>query len=155
MVILNDQQIIDNTKIEPDGDHWKMTCPLPDGDSFSQLAKSKESAQKHIISWCESVRRYVAEKEEARQAELLAAKKRRAQNVELPDKYKDDPEMVKAATLPSSDPKVAVMQWYEDTQARIDELSELIDDAKDERDRLRDERDKIEPIIKSWEGRES
>lgn len=153
MVILNDQQIIDNTKIEPEGEHWKMTCPLPDGDSFSQLAKSKESAQKHIISWCESVRRYMSEKEEARQAELLAAKKRRqaGEVIEAPGPAAE----TVAVAPPSSDPKVAVMTWYEETQARIDELGEIIEEAKEERNRLRNERDKIEPIIKSWEGRES
>ena len=150
---LNDTQIIDNTRIQQEDDGTvTMFMPLPDGDVYKQRAQSKESAQKHIMKFCEAVRAYEQAKEEQRQEEILAAKKRRQQNVELPEKYKNDPEMVKAASPP--DTKTQILIYFDDLQYEIDELGEKIEAMKERRNKLRDERDSIEPIIKVWRNHE-
>jgi len=41
-----------------------MIMPLPDGDIYKQKATSSESAKKHILAWCESVRGYINSKEQ-------------------------------------------------------------------------------------------
>lgn len=144
--MLNDQQIINNTKItENDDGTVTMTAVLPDGDKYIQKAKNSESARKHIIQWCEAVRAYMNSKEEERQRKIEDAVARRKAGITTevaPTPPKVD----------NSNPVEAVMVWYANAQQRIDELGEQIKQLTDERNKLRNERDKIAPVVKVWSG---
>lgn len=151
---MNDQLIIENTHFEVD-ETERLICytNLPDGTRFAQAVSSKEAVQKNMIGWCNTVREHILVKEANEEAEKMAAKKRRV--TENAPTVEDRDSTVEAR-LPaeSKNPRVAVLAWYDDTQAEIDALSKLIVDAKHERDRLRDERDKITPVIKAWRNGE-
>ena len=144
--MLNDQQIIDNTKITEDADGTvTLTVALPDGDKYVQKARSSESAKKHIIQWCEAVRNYMASKEDEKHRRIEDAIARRKAGVIPPED--------KAPKIPQTEnPVEAVMVWYANAQQRIDELGEQIKRLTDERNNLRNERDKIAPIVKVWNG---
>lgn len=150
---MNDNDIIHKTKVlEVEGkDYVELVIELPDGEEFKQRAKDADSAKKHIMAWCDSVRGHWDSKQAAKREEQEAriARRKAGLTEEAPEKPQE------ARTLPpSTDPRVGVLEWYERTQARIDELSDMIEACKDERDRLRDERDKITPVIKAWQGGE-
>lgn len=147
MSVLNDQQIINNTRIIPEDDHVRMIMSLPDGEEFSQLAKDADSAKKHIISWCESVRSYIKSKEQAREEELEAKKARRKMGEAV-----RPPEKPSNATSPavSGDPKQLVVEHYKRLQEEIDSLGEEIEAKKSRRNSLRDERDKLKPVMEIW-----
>lgn len=150
---MNDNEIIHKTKVLPvEGESFvELVIELPDGELFKQRAKNADSAKKHIMAWCETVRGYWENKQTSRKEEQEEAIKRRKRgDLPTPSRQPEKPSEPAA----SSDPRVSVLEWYEKTQARIDELSEMIDACKDERDRLRNERDKITPIIKAWQGGE-
>lgn len=150
---MNDNDIIHKTKVvEVEGeDCVELVIELPDGEEFKQRAKNADSAKKHIMAWCDSVRNHWDSKQAAKREEQEAriARRKAGLTAEAPEKPQE------ACILPpSTDPRVGVLEWYERTQARIDELSDMIEACKDERDRLRDERDKITPVIKAWQGGE-
>ena len=153
---MNDNDIIHKTKVvEVEGEEYvELVIELPDGEEFKQRAKNADSAKKHIMAWCDSVRGHWDNKQAARREEQEAKIARRKAG--LTENAPRPPEKPQDETSPpsSTDPRVSVMEWYEKTQARIDELSEMIEACKDERDRLRDERDKITPVIKAWQGGE-
>lgn len=150
---MNDNDIIHKTKVvEVEGeDCVELVIELPDGEEFKQRAKNADSAKKHIMAWCDSVRGHWDSKQAAKREEQEARIARRKAG--MPAEPPEKPQAT--STLPpSTDPRVGVLEWYEKTQARIDELSDMIEACKDERDRLRDERDKITPVIKAWQGGE-
>lgn len=145
--MLNDQQIITNTRITDNDDGTvTMTAILPDGDKYVQMAKSAESAKKHIIQWCDGVRAYMASKEEDRHRKIEDAVARRKQGI------KDAPAPSISAKDVTANPVEAVMIWYANAQQRIDELGEQIKELENERNQLRNERDKIAPVVKVWSG---
>jgi hypothetical protein len=141
---MNDQTIISNTHFETDGDRLICYTVLPDGDRFEQQVSSQEAVQKNMIGWCNTVREFMKAKETALEEERIAAKRRKK------DEESSSTEI--GTTVPQGNAKEAVIAWYENTQARIDELSDTIKLLLDERDALRDERDKIRPIIEAWKG---
>lgn len=142
---LNDNDIIHNTRIVPsDKGYVEMKILLPDGEEFVQRAKDAESAKKHIIAWCESVRGYVADKAEQKKEEARAKKLRKESG------FDDVPQP--ASSAEKTDSRRMVMDHYDWLQSRIDELSSEISARKEERDTLRDERDKLKPIITVWRG---
>jgi hypothetical protein len=160
--MMNDQSIIDNTHFkEVEG---KLICytNLPGEDKFAQEVSSKEAVQKNMIGWCNTVREYMNVKEREAEREREAAKARRqAEQAELaafppedaavsPEPQPSTPSVTSVAG--GGDPREAVLTWYEDTQAKIDDLSQIIHDAREERKHLRDERDRIKPIIDAWKG---
>jgi hypothetical protein len=155
--MMNDQSIIDNTHFkEVEG---KLICytNLPGEDKFAQEVSSKEAVQKNMIGWCNTVREYMNVKEREAEREREAAKARRqAEQAELAVFPPEDAGTVATptttASVTPSDPKESVLSWYEDTQAKIDDLSQIIHDAQEERKHLRDERDRIKPIIDAWKG---
>ncbi len=151
--MMNDQSIIDNTHFkEVEG---KLICytNLPGDDKFAQEVSSKEAVQKNMIGWCNTVREYLNVKEREAEREREAAKARRVAEKGTVTPATSAPNTVSVETVPTSaDPKEAVMAWYEETQEKIDDLSQIIHDAQEERKHLRDERDRIKPIIDAWKG---
>ena len=145
MTTLSDTQIIDNTHFEEleDGSVECYTV-LPGGDEFRETVPSREIVAKNMIGWCNTVREYLKQQEEGQEAEKLAKKERRKATgaPESPSKP------VSVDML--ADPKLAVIDWYISVQGEIDDLGEVIREAKERRNKLRDERDKIEPIVKAW-----
>lgn len=152
MTTLSDTLIIDNTHFEVD-ETERLICytNLPDGTRFAQAVSSKEAVQKNMIGWCNTVREFLRAKERDEEDEKIAARIRRQAESPLEDAGTVATPTTTASVTPS-DPKEAVLAWYEDTQAQIDDLSETIHNAMDRRDRLRDERDRIKPIIDAWKG---
>ena len=147
MTTLNDQQIIDNTRITPQEDHVKMMITLPDGEEYSQMAKDADSAKKHIIAWCDSVRSYIKQKEADRLEELAAARKRRGTEHPV-----TAPERPVEETSPESgtSPQQLVISHYKHLQEEIDRLGIEVEEKKKKRNSLRDERDKLKPVMEIW-----
>ena len=148
-MILSDTEIIDNTHFEDvsiDGCEAgaKLLCytVLPNGERFQEVVPDRETVQKNMIGWCNTVREYVSRMEQETLDQQVAAKKVRQSGSEA----------VSEDIPPSEDPKVAVIEWFATVQAKIDELGEIIESATVKRNKLRDERDRIEPIIKAWRG---
>lgn len=149
MTTLSDTQIIDNTHFQ-ENDDGTVECytVLPGEDEFREKVPSREVVAKNMIGWCNTVREYLRQKEEGDVEERVAKKERRKSGAPSGPA----PEPVSEARL--SDPKLAVIDWYISVQAEIDELGEVIKEAKEKRNKLRDERDKIEPIVTAWKGSE-
>lgn len=148
-MILSDTEIIDNTHFEDvsiDGCEAgaKLLCytVLPNGERFQEVVPDRETVQKNMIGWCNTVREYVSRMEQETLDQQVAAKKVRQSGSEA----------VSEDIPPSEDPKLAIIAWFEATQAEITELGEKIMADRELRDKLRDERDRIEPIIKAWRG---
>ena len=142
--MVNDQTLIDNTHFkEEDG---KLICytVLPDGLIFEQEVSNKEAVQKNMIGWCNTVREYISVLAQQKEEERLAKKERRKSGVDA---------SVSGAEEKIPEPEGiqdSILQWYDNTQAEIDSLSEQIKQLKERRTTLRDERDKITPIIRAW-----
>lgn len=143
--MISDKEIMGGTTILPHPDKGVTLRYEIDADhAFEQRAESAESAKKHIIRWCEAVRQYATQVEKDKQEEALARRKARGAHPPAPD--------VGPALTAVANPKEAILQWMEETQAKIDELGLVIENAQAERKQLRDERDKIKPIVDAWKG---
>jgi len=142
MTILSDTQIIDNTHFH-DRDDGKVECftALPGGEEFREVVPEREAVTKNMIAWCNTVREYLKVQEESKG--VARGEERKARQEPL------------SASDGTSDPKVAVLEWFSTVQSKIDHLGEQIDLYTLERNALRDERDRIEPIIKAWKGGEA
>ena len=141
MTILSDTQIIDNTHFyeTPEG---KIECftMLPGDEEFREVVPDKEAVTKNMIAWCNTVREYLKMQEESKGVAKVEPQKARQEPL--------------SASEETSDPKLAVLAWFEKTQNEIDALGERIQTDRERRDTLRDERDRVEPIIKAWKGSE-
>lgn len=141
--MISDKEIMGGTTILPHPDKGVTLRYEIDADhAFEQRAESAESAKKHIIRWCEAVRQYAVQVEKDKQEEALARRKSRGAAGIASD----------ALVHAVANPKAAILQWMEETQAKIDELGLVIENAQAERKQLRDERDKIKPIVDAWKG---
>ena len=152
-MILSDTEIIDNThfedvSIDGKGTDSKLLCytVLPNGERFQEVVPDRETVTKNMIGWCNTVRAYVQAKEDDDLAERVAKKERRQPGI-----AEEQPPPLGTGHL-GQDPKIAVIEWYEQTQNEIDRLGERIQADRERRDILRNERDRVEPIIKAWRG---
>ncbi len=142
---MNDNEIIQQTRIEPGDGFVEMIIDMPEGEPFKQRAKDAESAKKHIMAWCESVRNEATAREERRKEEQEAAKKRRQSGLDT----SPDPA---PSLLIRGTPKDAIISWYDTVQEDIDDLSAKIEELRSERDMLRNQRDEFAPLVAKWKG---
>lgn len=149
--MLTDQQVIDNTHFFTQADRLFCKTNLPGGESFQQAVSSEEAVRKNMIGWCNTVREFAASMEAAKAEDSAAQRAARKGEAAVVAPY-PMPDPTRPDTI--KNPKVAILEWYEYNQNKIDELGEKIASMQEERNLLRDERDKVEPIIKAWKGSE-
>jgi hypothetical protein len=149
MVMLNDQEIIANTRIvDMKGQGYvEMRIHLPDGDEYVSKAKDAESAKKHIIAWCENVRSYVGQKAEAKKEEAAHAKRQRKSGKAPPPQTSP----LTPAEIPPPpalrDPLTGLDGWLEAARKRLTDTNETISELAKERDALRGKIEQYERVL--------
>jgi hypothetical protein len=139
--MLNDNEIIQNTRILPGDGCVEMRIHLPgDQGEYVQKAQSVESAQKNIIVWCENVRAHMDMLRIQREEEQADAKRRRQSGV-VPIKSEELPP-ADATELPPppviNDPLTGLEGWLEAARRRLKDTDETIGELTKESNLLRD-----------------
>ena len=130
--MLNDNEIITNTRIVPAEGHVEMRCALPDGDEFVSKARDAESAQKNIMKYCEAVRNYMEVKRQNKEAEQQAAKAARKSGT---TPIANIPAPTPPPPLPGiadDDPFADIADRIKLCEAEIEHLGSVMDDLQEQ-----------------------
>ena len=152
--MLNDTQIIENTKITVEKDGTALMSILPPGyeNPIQQKASTEEAARKHIIAWCEHVRGTMKADEEARleeQAALKAARKRDSEAGITPDSDSGSEGSSPSPAAISDDPIEYARANREAWHDKVVEADEQVSEWKAKRKEARLNFENWEKIVES------
>jgi hypothetical protein len=147
--MLNDNEIIQNTRIVPGDGCVEMRIHLPgDQGEYVQKAQNVESAQKHIITWCENVRAHLDMLRQEREDEQADAKRRRKSGVTPPPAPPSaDPSDLPPPPPIGTDPLSGLEGWLEAAKSRLRDTNETISELAKESNSLKDKIAQYEQVL--------
>lgn len=156
---MNDQIIISNTHFRQTEDGKTVAfVNLPDGDTYEQVVSSPEAVQKRMIDWCEAIRQYVKLRDQAKEEEREALKRRRKSDLKgdgvVGNTTDSDSVIVGSSPTPpanpSFNPKEMMIRYYDDVTGEADQLMLDIESMKRRLADLLKEIEKLQPIMEVW-----
>jgi DNA repair exonuclease SbcCD ATPase subunit len=156
---MNDQIIISNTHFRQTEDGKTVAfVNLPDGDTYEQVVSSPEAVQKRMIDWCEAIRQYVKLRDQAKEEERAALKRRRKSDLKgdgvVGNTTDSDSVIVGSSPTPpanpSFSPKQMMIRYYDDVTGEADQLMLDIESMKRRLADLLKEIEKLQPIMEVW-----